>query len=214
MLNRDTVAGKDIDENEKVCDNLDVKDDLFCEKELATVLKGLKNYKAIGADSVINEFLKYGGSEVRNKLLKITNTIFEKGEVPNDFSKTLIKLLYKKSDKNECHNYQDISVVPVDSKLLSNMILFRLEDTVDKVLREGQCGFRKGIGCVAQVFTLWLIIDKSLCGQTPLFLSFIDYEQAFDSVDRRGLAKVLSLRGVPDKYIKVICAMYENNLLR
>ena len=42
VLNRDRVAGKDIDENEKVCDTLDVKEDLFSEEELATVLKGLK----------------------------------------------------------------------------------------------------------------------------------------------------------------------------
>jgi len=42
VLNRDTVAGKDIDENGKVCDTLDVKEDLFCEEELAAVLKALK----------------------------------------------------------------------------------------------------------------------------------------------------------------------------
>ena len=41
--------------------------------------------------------------------------------------------------------------------------------------------------------------------------SFIDYEQVFNSVDRRALAKVLSLLGITDKYIKVICAMYKNN---
>ena len=69
VLNRDTVAGKDIDENEKVCDILDVTENLFCEEELATVLKGLKINMALGADSVINEYLKYGGSEIRNKIL-------------------------------------------------------------------------------------------------------------------------------------------------
>ena len=37
-----TVAGKDIDENEKVCDTFDVKEDLFIEEEVATVLKGFK----------------------------------------------------------------------------------------------------------------------------------------------------------------------------
>ena len=137
-----------------------MKEDLFCEEELATVLKGLKNNKAPGADSVVNEFLKYGGSEVRNKLLKIMNMIFEKGEVPNDFRKTLIKPLYKKGDKSECGNYRGISLVSVGSKLLSNMILFRLRDAVDKVLREEQCGFRKGRGCVDQIFTLRLIIEK------------------------------------------------------
>ena len=61
--------------------------------------------KAPGADSMINEFLKYGGSDVRNKLMKIMNMIFEKGEVPNDFRKTLRKPLYKKGDKSECRNY-------------------------------------------------------------------------------------------------------------
>ena len=90
VLNRDTVAGKDVDENEKVCDTWDVKEDLFCEEELAKVcdtwdvkedlfcqeelakvLKDKKNNKAPGADSVINEFLKYDGAEVRNELLKI-----------------------------------------------------------------------------------------------------------------------------------------------
>jgi hypothetical protein len=91
------------------------------------------------------------------------------------------------------------------------MILIRLRDAVDKVLREEQCGFRKGRGCVNQIFTLRLIIEKCLSFQTPLVLSFIDYEQAFYSVDRRALVKVLSLYGIPDKYIKVISAMYENN---
>ena len=40
VLNRDTVAGKDIEENKKVCDTLDVKQDLFCERELVKILKG------------------------------------------------------------------------------------------------------------------------------------------------------------------------------
>ena len=59
------------------------------------MLKELKNNEAPDADSVTNEFLKYGGSEVINKLLKTINTIFEKGKVPNNFKKTLIKSLYK-----------------------------------------------------------------------------------------------------------------------
>ena len=71
MLNRDRVTGKDIDENGKICDTLDVKKDLFCEEELATILTGLKNNEAPGADGVVNEFLKYASSEVRNTLLKI-----------------------------------------------------------------------------------------------------------------------------------------------
>ena len=66
-----------------------MKEDLFCEEELATVLKGLKNNKISGVDSLVNEFLKYDGNEVRMKLLKIMNIIFEKEEVPSNFKKKL-----------------------------------------------------------------------------------------------------------------------------
>ena len=91
MLNCNRVAEKDIEENEKVCDTLDMREDLFCEEELVTVLKRLKNNKAPGADSVINEFLKYGDFKVRNKLLKIMYMLFEKEEVRSNFGITLIK---------------------------------------------------------------------------------------------------------------------------
>ena len=64
------------------------------------------------------------------------NMIFEKVEVPNDFRKTLIRRLYKNIDESECHNYRGISLVSVDSKLLSVMRIFRLRDAVDKVSRE------------------------------------------------------------------------------
>ena len=73
-----------------------MKEDLFREEGLVTVLKRLNNDKNPDADSIVNEFLKYGSSEVRNKLLQIVNIIFEKGEVFKDFRKTLIKSLYKK----------------------------------------------------------------------------------------------------------------------
>ena len=45
-----------------------------------TVRKGLKNNEAPGGNIVVNEFLKYDGYEVRDKLLEIMSMIFEKGE--------------------------------------------------------------------------------------------------------------------------------------
>ena len=112
-----------------------MQEDLSYEEELETVLKGLENNKAPCADRVFNEFIKYGGSEVRNKLLRIMNTIFEKGEVPSDFRKTLLKPLYKKCGKSGCVNYKGISLVSIGHKLLSMMILFSHRNALDKVLK-------------------------------------------------------------------------------
>jgi hypothetical protein len=95
--------------------------------------------------------------------------------------------------------------------LLSIIIIFRLRDALDKVLREEQCGFRKARRSVDQIFALGLITEKCLNHQKPLIFSCVDYEQTFDSVHRRALAKVLSLYDITDKYIKVINSMYKNN---
>jgi hypothetical protein len=70
------------------------------------------------ADCVVNEFFKYGGSEVRNKLLKIMNMIFQKGEVRSNFRKAFIKPVYKKGDKSECVNYRCVRLLSVGCKLL------------------------------------------------------------------------------------------------
>ena len=140
------------------------------------------------------------------------NMILKIGKYLAILEKSPIKPLYKKGDESECGNCRGISLVSLGSKLLSNMVLSRLRDAVDKVIREKQCGFRKVRGCVDQIFTPRSIIEKFPSYQTPLVLSFMDYQQAIDSVDRRSLAKALSLYGIPDKYIKVISAMYENNI--
>ena len=107
--------------------------------------------------------------------------------------------------------FRGISLLSVCSNLFSNIILLRLRNAVDQVLREEQCGLRTKRGYVNQIFILELIIEKYLSYQTPLVLCFKDYEQAFNSVDRRALAQVPSLCGIQDKLIRVITAMYENN---
>jgi hypothetical protein len=55
------TTGKNVEKTESVCDTLDMKKNLFYEKELVKVLKGLKNNKAPGADNVVNEHFEYSG---------------------------------------------------------------------------------------------------------------------------------------------------------
>ena len=52
-VNKYRNEGKDINENEKFCDTLDVSEDLFCKEELATVMKELENNKAPGFDNLV-----------------------------------------------------------------------------------------------------------------------------------------------------------------
>ncbi|KAJ3604479.1 hypothetical protein NHX12_029219 [Muraenolepis orangiensis] len=48
------------------------------------------------------------------------------------------------------------------------------------------------------------LVEQSLEWNSPLYINFIDYEKAFDSVDREILWKLLRHDGVPKKLISLI----------
>ena len=44
-----------------------------------------------------------------------------------------------------------------------------------------------------------------------MYLLFIYFEKAFDSIDRDTLWKILNYYGIPDKLVKMIMALYEDS---
>jgi len=90
------------------------------------------------------------------------------------------------------------------------VLLRRIAKALDSKLREAQAGFRGGRGCVDQIFALRNIIEQCLEWKTPLFINFIDFRKAFDSVHRESLWKILATYGLPGKIISLIKAFYTN----
>ncbi|VDP80463.1 unnamed protein product, partial [Schistosoma curassoni] len=74
-----------------------------------------------------------------------------------------------------------------------------MKDSVDAQLRDQQAGFRKDRSCTDQTATLRIIVQQSIEWNSSLHISFIDYENAVDSVDRTTLWKLLLHYGVPEK---------------
>ena len=109
-----------------------------------------------------------------------------------------------------CDNFRGISLLSVPGKVISRIIQNRLK-VIDGVLRESQCGFRKGRGCVDQVFCLQALIEKAHEFNSPLYLCFIDLTKAYDSVNRTALWKVLDQRyKFPQKLIEIMKSFHHN----
>jgi hypothetical protein len=72
-------------------------------------------------------------------------------------------------------------------KVLSRILQTRLSKAVDEKLREQQTGFRKDRSCTDKIAALQIIIERSLEWNTFLFLNFVDFEKAFDILDREVL---------------------------
>ena len=78
-----------------------------------------------------------------------------------------------------------------------------------KILVENQIAYRKGYQTSDHLFTLLSIIQK-VCNQDSdsLFVCFVDFKKAFDSVDHPLLMKKLIANGIGGKFYKIVSTLY------
>nr|KAG5691095.1 hypothetical protein BaRGS_027599 [Batillaria attramentaria] len=62
----------------------------------------------------------------------------------------------------------------------------------------------------AKIASLRIIVEQSLEWNSPLYINFIDYEKAFDRLDREALWKLLRHYKVPGKIISLILCTYQD----
>ena len=178
--------------------------------EIKIALKNLKNGKAAGADNIPPEALKAGGQTSVNILHDLISHIWETETIPQEWRKGLLLKLPKKGNISYCENWRGITLLSTPSKVLSSIILARLKSNLDQIMREEQAGFRQERSCTDQIATLRIIIEQSIEFQSSLYLDFVDFGKAFDSVDHQVLWNLLGLYGVPDKVIRIIKLFYQD----
>ncbi len=80
-----------------------------------------------------------------------------------------------------------------------------MEVTEGKVSEEKE-GFRKGRGCVGQIFAM--LVEEYLGKDKKLYVAFMDLEKAYDRVDREALWSVLKIYCVGGQLLKGIQTFY------
>ena len=126
--------------------------------------------------------------------------------MPQDWNIGHLIKLPTKGNLKECKNYRGITLLSVVNRIL----LTRLLKAVDEKLTEQQAGFGKDRSCTDQIAALRIIIEQSLECNTYLFLNFVDFEKAFDSLDREVLWNLMAHYGIPQKFINIIRNSYNN----
>src|SRR5678816_1578033 len=157
--------------------------------------KGKKG-KSAGMDGVRMEMLKNGGIGVEEWLYRLYNICWRSGEVPQDWEDGCLVPLYKgKGDRMECGNYRGICLLSVVGKVYGRILIERVRGLTEGRMGEEQGGFREGRGCVDQVFTLKMLVEKSLERKGKVYGCFLDLEKAYDRVKRGELWRVLEENG-------------------
>ena len=133
---------------------------------------------------------------------------WEKEEVPAQWKEGIIIKLPKKGNPRDCSSYRGIMPLSTPGKVLNRVLLERMKEAVNPKLRDQQAGFRWNKSWADQIASLHIIVEQSLEWNSPHHINFIDYEKAFDSVDRETMWKLLRHYEVPKKIISLTKCTY------
>ena len=133
-------------------------------------------------------------------LTTIRQKIWNSETPPNDWRVGLMVKLPQKGDLTDCNNWRGIMLVSVTSKILCRIVLNRISGAIDQTLRKNQTG--------DQIFALRQIVEQSHEWSSTMYANFIDFQKAFDTVNRPALWRVLANYGLPEKIIRLIRMLY------
>jgi len=116
----------------------------------------------------------------------------------------------KKARANKCEQYRTLSLLSHASKILTRIVLRRIETTVDSSLTEDQFGFRKQRGTREAILALRQVIEKQNRKSKPTIIAFVDLEKAFDNVKWKTLFQILKKSGMANSDRRIIKSLYKN----
>ena len=180
-----------------------VYDDLEIEtptiEEVQKAIMRLKNNKSAGLDNIPAELFKSGGDKVVDHIHQIICKIWTNESWIDQWNSSWINPIFKKGDRTLCSNFRGISVLNVAYKIFASILCERLKPYLHNIIGNYQCGFRPGKSTTDQIFTLRRLLEKTLEFQIDTHHLFIDFKQAYDSIDRSSLFTSMRSFGIPSK---------------
>ena len=178
-----------------------VLDDPIRLEEVVHCISKLKPNKAAGIDGISPGTLKLLPQVWLNYLTILFNMIFNQ-DYPLNWTLMKVITLFKKGARDDPGNYRGISIISSLPKVY-DMILSNRFSLWYKPKPE-QAGAQAGRGCEEQILSVRLIIDIARHTKKPLYIAFIDYQKAYDKVDRYKLIRYLDQKGCGNKFLHAL----------
>jgi len=123
--------------------------------------------------------------------------------MPKEWTMTIICLIHKKGDKTNCQNYREISVLCVIYKVFAKILAKRLSPYTEQIIGDYLCGFRRDRSTMDRDVALRIILGKYYEYNITLYEMFIDFKQAYVSINREKLILILEEFKIPRKLINL-----------
>ena len=147
---------------------------------------------------------------VHKAIIAIFNYVFHNGVYPQIWSEGIINPIFKMGKISLPDNYRKITLLSSLGKLfdsvLSNCLCFCKD-----ALQDGnpwQNGFKQGTQSTDNLFILNGIIEKYQALNRPVYMCFVDFQSAFDHVNRHALLLKLTSRGYSGNSFRILCDLF------
>lgn len=195
-----------VEDEEQVGDD-DLGPELL-ECEVISAIDRLRGKKAEGEDGIPAEFIKALDSEARVKFVELCMDIYKDGVWPEDYCKSVLVPLEKKTNATRCEDHRTISLISHASKVLLRVLTTRLERKANDWIGKDQFGFRNGCGTREAIGVMRVLSERSMEFQQELYVCFVDFEKAFDRVNWTKLMMVLRQIGIDWRDRRLIAQLY------
>nr|VZI00503.1 unnamed protein product [Spirometra erinaceieuropaei] len=147
-------------------------------QETIRAVQQLSSGKAPGSDAIPAEVYKHGGPQLMDRLTALFQEMWRQGK--------------RKGNRQIYDNHRGISLLNIAGEIFARIRLNRLNNHLEQgLLPESQCGFRRHRGTTDTIFAACQLQEKCQEMRTHLYYSFVDLTKAFDTVNRKGLWKVM-----------------------
>ena len=140
-------------------------------EEILETIRQMKTNKAAGLDCAITaEVLQGGGDAMADVIHCFCADLHSNLTPPDQWITSVIVPLPKKGDLSLMTNYRGIFLLSLAAKVYNKVLLNRIRDEVDPILRNNKAGFRPGRSCAQQI-TSYLLLSPILTSKKPLIPS-------------------------------------------
>ncbi|CAH2099151.1 unnamed protein product [Euphydryas editha] len=177
-------------------------------EEVRMAVESMKNGKAVGPDGIPAEVWKFLKVDGCKWLTLFFNKLLQEEVIPEEWcNSSLVPIFKNKGDIQDCSNYRGIKLMSHSMKIWEKVIARRMRE--ESEITQNQFGFMPGRGTMDAIFALRQLCEKYRLAQRDLHMVFIDLEKAYDRVPRKVLWWAMKEKGVPEKYVRIVKAMYD-----
>lgn len=178
-------------------------DDDMTIDELNDAIKNIGTGTSI--DGICPDIIQIMTPRMRDLILHLLNLVF-RSTYPVSWETQLLFPITKKGHTYKEPKLRGIAIGPIISRLYDSIIDSRFCRWF--IPNKAQAGFRKKQGCLVQIFRVYLIMDFAKFKSKELFIAFLDYEKAFDFLNRAELLNKMMSKGIGKSYVNAVYNMY------